>query len=131
MRLVKDWDELERNLMELERLAESTEPQEIRAYRDLIANGICFLAYRRGGQSYFAPSRFIGYAVNTLRRHDRDEDKDGRETTPAISKILRHEPQSHDGFEIEYRTFCRRIGISTPPPKGAFGSERKYWVRLS
>jgi hypothetical protein len=131
MKLVNDWDELERNLMELERLAGCANPRDLAAYRKLIANGICFVVYRRGGYAWFAPSRFVGSVANTLRRHDQDRDKNGRETTPAIGRILHHEPQTHNGFGVEYQAFCRRIGIPVPPLKGAFRGERRYWLRLS
>lgn len=130
MRRVSKWEEIERNLMELERLSGSQHPGDLAAYRDLIAKGICFLVYRRGGHSYFAPSRFIGYVGNTLAKHGQNEYKDGTETTPAISDILGHQPQAHDGLEGEYGAFCRRIAVE-PPAKGAFGVQRKYWVRLS
>ncbi len=125
MKLVSKWEELERNLMALERLSASQDATELSAYREFIAKGICFVAYRRGGQSYFAPSRFIGYVGNSLAKHDQNEDKDGRETTPAISEILEHLPQSHDGLEKEYGAFCKRIGAKPS------SRERKFWIHLS
>lgn len=111
--------------MTLEKLSDSQDPGERQIYSELIGKGICFIAYRRGGRSYFAPSRFIGYVDNTPAKHEQNNDKDGRDTTPAISRILDHQPQPHDGLEKEYQAFCRRIG-ATPSRR-----ERKFWIHLS
>ena len=130
MRLVATWEEVEPNLMELERLSASSDCEEIEAYRALIAKGICFLVYLRHPRLFFPPSRFIGYVANNFSQHNMSEDKDGRETNSAISHILGHQPQPHAGLDGEYRSFCARVGVR-PPETGSFGSERKYWIKLS
>jgi hypothetical protein len=76
----------------------------------------------------FAPSRFIGYKNNTITKHESNITKDGRETNPAISDALGvKQPIINEELEELYKKYCIYLGFS-PPPKGAFGVTRKYWI---
>ncbi|MCB1660680.1 MAG: HNH endonuclease, partial [Pseudomonadales bacterium] len=75
----------------------------------------------------FAPSRFIGYANNTIDKHEANHSKDGRETTPKISKLLGKDCVFDEELEKSYREFCQALGFEANDT-GAFGVKRKYWV---
>lgn len=93
---------------------------------DLIKNGICFVAYKKDDVIKFAPSRFLGYLDNDMTKHDANEYKDGRETTPIISDILGSEPTEDSEMEAAYQAYCSKLFI-TVGKKGAFGRKRKFW----
>jgi hypothetical protein len=127
MQLISCIDELSSNLHTLESYMHSAIELERKFHRDLIKKGVCFVAYQRNGQDYFAPSRFIGYKSNDHGAHVSNASKDGRETNPAISDILCAKPVPDDDLNISYMRFCTRIGVA-PVAKGSFGVERKYWI---
>jgi hypothetical protein len=56
--------------------------------------------------------------------HSRNDDKDGRETNPAISAIIERLPEEDAVLEEEYREFCRVIGIQV---REYHTATRKYW----
>lgn len=93
---------------------------------DLIRKGICFIAYKHGEDIKFVPSRFVGYVNNDMTKHMDNDEKDGRETTPAISKILNTNPNEDAELEIAYQNYCKKLFI-TVGKKGSFGAKRKYW----
>lgn len=92
----------------------------------LIKRGTCFIAVKRGTRYRFYPSRFTGYANNTMDKHLSNIEKDGRETNPAISKALGQKQHYNPELEKEYRDYCEYLGF-TANEKGSFGAERKYW----
>ncbi|HRX22334.1 MAG TPA: hypothetical protein P5273_11545, partial [Syntrophomonadaceae bacterium] len=75
----------------------------------------------------FYPSRFIGYKYNSQVAHDGNKAKDGRETNPAINRIIGHEPQPSEELEKEYVRYCVKMGI-TPSKAGTYGVKRKFWM---
>ncbi len=88
----------------------------------LIANGRIFVVYMSGGEVRFAPSRFIGYLNNDLLTHlVKNNGKDGRDTTPVISKIIGGYGYNEDA-EMQYIKFCANLGIKPANIK------RKYWI---
>ena len=91
-----------------------------------IKRGTCFVVYGHKTPYEFAPSRFIGYRENTFEAHENNSNKDGRETNPAISRILGSQPSTDDDLEQQYCDFCRSLGFQ-PNATGAFGVDRKYW----
>jgi hypothetical protein len=92
----------------------------------LVRVGICFVVTERDGEPFFAPSRFAGYAGNSRLNHVRNKGKHGRDTNPAISERLGHDPRSSQKLDEQYREFCHRVGIR-PNSTGAFGISRKFW----
>src|SRR5262245_13347705 len=103
--------DIEANLRQLEAYLRSPDASDRDFAEELIRNGRCFVVAGDGGQHLFGPSRFVGYANNTRTAHSGNDDKDGKETNPAISAVLHSEPEEDDVMEQEYREFCRRLGI--------------------
>jgi len=93
---------------------------------DLIKKGICFVAYNFGGELKFAPSRFIGYINNNLELHANDQ-IDGRETNPAISRLLGNDPVADALLDKKYQEYCASLNINSRST-GSFGIERKFWI---
>lgn len=93
---------------------------------DLIKNGICFVAYKDGDIIKFAPSRFLGYLNNDMAKHEANDYKDGRETNPIISDILRSEPSEDPEMEVAYQAYCSKLYMSVGK-NGSFGRKRKFW----
>ena len=119
---VASGQDLQANIDYLERTISSNR----RKYRDLIKLGTCFVAYKAGNETHFAPSRFLGYRDNSFEEHERNDRKDGRETNPAITTIIGSPPKPDEELEKSYRDFCVGLGFDARP-RGNFGVERKYW----
>lgn len=90
--------------------------------RDLIRKGKCFVAYKVKNEIRFAPSRFLGYLNNNLKKHNNAEIKDGRETNKAINDIIINNLDFNDALETRYINYCENLGIQ---PSNY--SKRKYW----
>lgn len=99
------------NLLALERYRQSNDPAQRAAFAELIKNGLCFVAYGLKGRILFGPSRFIGYAGNSLREHALNGDKDGRQTNAAIEKVVGAEFGANAELEAAFLDFCRLHGI--------------------
>ena len=72
------------NLDRVECYLSSVNEELYNAMAQYIARGRVFVTYIVDGKYHFAPSRFVGYKDNTLVKHQNNEEKDGRITTPAI-----------------------------------------------
>ena len=119
MALVENKNDLSQNVEVFENyLCEGSESESNRC-RQLIKKGMCFIAYKVGNEVRFAPSRYIGYKNNTLKKHGARE-KDGKETNVAINKIL-GASTTDEVLEKYYQKFCSNLGI-TPDNR-----KRKYW----
>ena len=113
--------QLIKNLYRVEGYLSSTSDELYDAMAQYIARGRVFVSYIVDGSYHFAPSRFVGYKDNTLVRHQNNEEKDGRITTPAISKILG--PRKFDSeLEDEYLKYCDWLGVT------AANQKRTYWL---
>lgn len=93
---------------------------------NLIKNGTCFIAYKVSEEIRFAPSRFVGYAENSMEKHESNDYKDGRDTNEVINRVLGFAPIEDAELEADYLKYCNKLFI-TPRAKGAFGAKRKYW----
>lgn len=93
---------------------------------NLIKSGTCYIAYKVGEEIRFVPSRFVGYAENTMEKHEKNDIKDGRDTNDEITRILGCAPVEDAEMEAAYLKYCSKLFI-TPRAKGAFGAKRKYW----
>lgn len=117
---VRKWEEIRRNLLTLEDYRLSPNQDLAEYYRGMIRLGSCFVAYTSKGKTLFGPSRFIGYAKNSRRRHERNTEKDGRKTNPAIQKVLDTKFLPNSALEIHFLKFCREHDIEPADKK------RKY-----
>jgi len=127
MNLITERAELEANLKRLEEYRYSNDTAERDFYRSLIKLGICFVILNKNGKLLWGPSRFLGYRHNSMNLHKRNYEKDGRDTTPAITRMLGRPPGQDEHFEELYSEHCRDLGF-TASPAGPFGVKRKYWV---
>lgn len=127
MRTVMNLNELKANMQLLDKYLESQTDPEYSYALDLIKKGTCFIALADNGTYKFYPSRFTGYARNSMESHQNNDYKNGRETNPAISMILSMKPKSNPEIEKIYRDYCESLGF-VANERGSFGVERKYWV---
>ncbi len=120
MTVVTSIKEIEDNLQLFEDyLCEGTDEEQLFC-SELIQKGSCFIAYKVENELRFSPSRYIGYAKNTMQSHHKRE-KDGKETNPVITKLL-GKLNPDDNLEMEYLRYCGSLGISP------FNKKRKYWT---
>lgn len=125
MKLIKNKEQLIKNIDTLESYLTEGDEFEISEATSLVKRGTCFVAYQVDKELRFAPSRFIGYVNNKLEIHSVSH-KDGRETNKAIIDILTDKPTPNDNLEKKYFDYCNQLGIQ-PNEKGAFGVQRKFW----
>jgi len=125
MDTVNKWEEIKQNILTLENYRQS-HGQDSEYYIGLVKRGTCFIAYDYQNDIHFAPSRFIGYIKNTIKRHENNKSRDGRVTNKAINEILKDTPQVNGELEFRYKQFCQRLGF-TPSKTGAYGVARKFW----
>lgn len=121
-------DELESNIRQLSLYLQSTRAREKTFALSLVKRGTCFVvtANADGSPGMFCPSRFVGYARNSLRGH-LGRRKDGRETNDALASLLGSEPTENPALEVHYRNYCRSLGFEHNK-SGAFGVQRKFWL---
>ena len=115
MRTVKNVNELRVNIKTLDGYIAIKKEPEYDFALNLVKKGTCFVAVKENGTYKFYPSRFVGYFNNNMDAHQNNNNKDGRETNPAISTVLG-----------SYREYCESLGFIANE-KGSFGVERKYW----
>lgn len=126
MKLIKSIEDLKDNLRTIETYLSEGDFKEMKYAKGLIKRGSCFVAYKIGKELRFAPSRFIGYAKNNLKKHQENLDKDGRETNDALDKLFKVKAIHDVELEKKYLNYCNSIGIypsiriNSPRP-------RRYW----
>ena len=126
MDVVKSLDEIRINMKTIDNYLVDVDNPEYTYALGLISRGICFVADDSTGKYRFYPSRFVGYANNTMSRHEGNSSKDGRVTNPAISKVLYQNPEADSEMDLAYKEYCKSLGIQVKK-KGSFGVSRKYW----
>ena len=127
MELVKSLEEIRHNIAVLNAYLDKKTDPEYSYALGLVKRGICFVADSSSGKYRFYPSRFIGYANNTMDKHMSNTTKDGKQTNPAISTILHDKPQHNLQLEELYQTYCPSLGFEANE-KGSRGIDRKYWL---
>ena len=126
MECVQALEEIKSNLAIIDYYLDKKHDPEYSFALDLIKRGTCFIAVKTNSGYRFYPSRFIGYVSNTMDKHMNYEYKDGKETTPAITKILNQKDVPNPTLDHEYRMYCEKLGFIARE-KGAFGVVRKFW----
>lgn len=127
MRTVNSVAEIKENIKVIDDYLAGRNEKEISWAKRLIKQGTCFIAVPIEDGFRFYPSRFIGYAGNTISNHYNNEWKDGRETNHAISDIMDSNPEPDKELEFQYKDYCDSLGF-TANKSGAFGVQRKYWL---
>ncbi len=120
--LVQSWEQIEDNLLRLERYLQSANDEERQFAKDLFHRPKCVVVSSRGGRVLAGPSRFVGYVGNTREQFLANEDKDGRDTNWALNRVFGKAPAEDSTLEQQYQAFCRRYQVE----KVAQVS-RKYW----
>ena len=127
MRYIESIAELRENMNTLDRYLNQKIESTYSFALDLIRRGTCFVAVSASDGYRFYPSRFIGYAENTMDRHLNNRTKDGRLTNPVISSLLHQKVEPNPMLDRAYRDYCEKLGFIANE-KGTFGVERKYWT---
>ena len=122
MEFVHTQQELCVNMETLDRYLNQKKGPTYTFARNLIKNGICFVAVNTEDGFHFYPSRFLGYAKNNMNAHLNNTEKDGRKTNPVISKLLDQMPLEHAELESIYQKYCGKFGFQ------ASSRKRKFWV---
>jgi len=126
MKTVETLSEVKANCKKLNEYLNSKVDPEYSFALNLIKKGTCFVVIRNNNEYYFYPSRFIGYANNSMKAHLNNETKDGIETNHAISFLFGSKPCPNPLLDQYYRAYCERLGFEAND-KGCFGVERKFW----
>lgn len=126
MKCVQSLEEIKQNMHVLDGYLDKKCDSEYSFALSLIKKGTCFIAVKTESGYKFYPSRYIGYADNTMDKHLNNTEKDGRVTNPAISKVLNQNLSCNSKLDKEYRNYCENLGFIANE-KGCFGVERKYW----
>ena len=113
MRLVKNIAEIENNAITFLDTIYGGRPDAAVAVQ-LVKSGKVFLPFQFEGVTVFVPSKFIGYAKNSVTSHKaliKKEGRDGRVTNREICGILgKYQEDSHlDGM---LRSYCLSLGVS-------------------
>ena len=126
MRLVRNLEEITTNMDTLDQyLNRKIEPFYSFAL-ERVKKGVCFVVRKVDGAYHFYPSRFIGYANNSMDQHLNNDAKDGKITNPAICHILGAQVRPNSILNKEYCLFCEKLGFIAKDT-GSFGVERKFW----
>ena len=120
--LIKTKRQLIKNLDKIEEYLSNNTDEVYDTMAEYIDRGRVFISYIVDGETHFAPSRFIGYQNNTLIKHRKNKKKDGKETTPEISRIIGSKNQFYKKTEDAYLAFCEDLGVE------ASKNKRTYWI---
>lgn len=126
MEFIETLSELKTNVKVIEKYLKSKKDPEYSFALNLIKRGTCFVAIEEDGTYKFYPSRFMGYANNTMDSHLNNKMKDGRDTNFIISEILGKKPMANHILNNSYREYCKSLDFKANE-KGSFGVERKFW----
>lgn len=126
MNTVRNLEEIDYNIRMLNKYLKTKVDPEYGFALSRIKRGTCFVADMREVPYKFYPSRYIGYVGNSMNAHQNNDQKDGRETNPAISLILGSKPESDNELDSKYQEYCQSLGF-TAAEKGSYGVARKYW----
>lgn len=119
--LITSKKQLIKNLDRIEGYLSNGSDELYDAMAQYIARGRVFVSYKVNGEYHFAPSRFVGYKDNTLVKHQNNQEKDGKKTTPAISHILGS--RVYDSrLEKAYLNYCEWLGVKPSDNKRSFWS---------
>ena len=93
-------------------LSDRSLDSEFEEVKKLIARGRNFVAYKINDNYHFAPSRFLGYKKNTLGKHVKNSQKDGRDTDREIAAILNSAAKLNVKLYKEYLNYCELLDIT-------------------
>ena len=115
--LIRNKEDLKDNLRYIESLLKERNVE----FRDLIAKGNNYVYYKFNGQDRFAPSRFVGYRKNSIQKHSKAINKDGRETDKKLNEILKDKYEVNKNLKGRLEQFLKNYGKTIK--KG----DHKFW----
>lgn len=124
MNVVETEEDILANLDELHRYTDRFREPQLRFFNERISRGACFVHCMINGESFFGPSRFLGYKNNDWRIQQTNKDKDGGETNEAISKVLGSDPVPNDAKEAKFAEFCSNFAVDY---NARSKRPRKFW----
>lgn len=123
--LISSIDELKRNLETVESyINEDANEDQFIEMASYIQRGHNFVVYRIGGETHFAPSRFVGYVDNTLEKQSKNKKFiTGTKTDARLDSRLIGigKKMPSEKFEKEYHKFCKYLNVTIHE------RERKFW----
>lgn len=125
MEHVKNMSEIIANITILDEYLQDSAKQDFAL--KLIRDGANFIAVKKDGGYRFYPSRYIGYKDNNHEAHIKYNLEEGKDATPIISQILRHNPKASQDMETAYKAYCEELGFMAAE-KGNGGIERRFWI---
>lgn len=124
--LIKSITELIYNIFRIEEyLTSSDEESKKVEMSKYIKRGRNFICYKIEDGYHFAPSRFIGYKDNTLRKHENnrlDHKVDGRETDKVLNGLFKKKCKADEEIENMYRKYCEDLRVE---PEDRI---HKFWI---
>jgi 5-methylcytosine-specific restriction endonuclease McrA len=127
MKLVNHISQVEKNIELVEFYACEGTEEEREYILDRIRKGKSLVAYEINKEVRFAPSRFLGYKDNTIKKHETSTIKDGRETNTVLNRVLKTPLEANDTLEDHYIRYCKSLGVEASSYK-----KRRYWeLKLS
>lgn len=121
-RFVSEPSEILANLRTLHAALAGRDPDAKAVASELLREGRNFVVVRTADGLRFAPSRFAGYARNTLNAHLKDTHKHGSRTDHHITRALGVERAESTQLQRSLRKYLRHWGV--PPPKGY---RKRFW----
>ena len=106
LHFVENTDQVIENIKTIERYLNSEVEEEKQFAQDLIKKGRSMLIYKVNGQNHFAPIRFLGFKKNSQAAHIENENRESRDTAPAIQSLM-GKPFTHDVIEKEFNDNLR------------------------
>ena len=122
MEFVKTIEDLKKNMQTLDEYIDKKCDPEYSYAMDLIRRGLCFITIEIKYGYRFYPSRFIGYAENTMDKHLNNDERSGLKTNPIINSILKESPSERSDLENEYTKYCKMLGVEKQNRK------HKFWT---
>lgn len=125
--LVQSLSDIERNVDTLIDAIHSNSPDR-QKFADWVRNGAVFYPYQFGRVIAFAPSRFIGYKHNSRKKHEAliaNGTADGKDTNPAISKIVGSRNVADEKLEIAFQRYCALIDVVPLNKKRSFWRSKR------
>lgn len=133
MILIDNLEELVRNLDTVESYLNGDNEEMVEIMADLIRKGKNFVAYEFNGSIHFAPSRFVGYKDNTIKKHfQKDNGKHGTYTSQRLrrSDILGTDCIDQK-LQDEWESYCRECGVEPTQGKKTFWRLSNYEVKVT
>lgn len=122
MDVVNTKDEITANLLVFDSYRTSNRKEYRSFFTERLRLGKIFVVGLINDNHIFCPSRFAGYKECTMEKHKAFPSKDGRITTPIISKLLKSNAIANEEAEKSYEYLCHELSI-TPSKKA-----RTYWI---